>query len=323
MSTQTLFSYSWLIAFLTVTMPFCAIAQSTQPAKSQPAEYIERAAQNQALLSSETSPQVAVGETAFFPLKNLIRGQDEISVDNIEAKLRAKVEAKEMPWSADQNKWLFPFDVGRSLNPLVDPILVVLGPQGPVIIDGHHEFYLALSTGAQSIAAFVKADLSHLEQLQFWREMANRKFTLLAAAPSELARQIPSTDSVRDNPNRYLASLLALKVSAVVRGAGDAAWFKFDKGIPFVEFEIAEVLKQAGIVYAPSWHETVPAQVTQAARKALMRAQHAKKSIGLMSIYVPTSSAEAQQLRSDPAALQELRERFTRHDFQCRLSFEP
>lgn len=196
-----------------------------------------------------------------------------------------------------------------------------MGPDGPVIIDGHHEYYLSLWLGASSISAVVVKDYSNFTPLEFWKTMAAQKLSLLKATPERLARDLPQSRDVTDNPNRYLASLLGLKVGAKIKGSADAIWYKFDQGVPFIEFEIAEILKNSGIEYQANWGNSVPKVIREAARKALFEAQQSSHHGALQSIYIPSSHSEGKNLREDSTALQSLRIRFTTSTMQCQSIF--
>lgn len=273
------------------------------------------------------------GAASFLPLQLMIRGQDEISVDNVLRKLRDREESGDIRVDPSSGRWLLRNDEGRSAVPIDDPIQVIKGPQGYVIVDGHHDFFLALFTGAKTIAVHVREDLSTLSPVRFWTSLKERKLIYLTHTPEELADQPPKLESVRDNPNRYLAGLLALKVKLGsgleagtirdVKGAEDPAWIKVDDSVPFIEFAIAAVLGEAGIRYDSQWGAAVPAEIIAAARVALQRAQVSGQHPLLSSIPVLTSADEAKKARNEPEFLEtrlaaDLREAKMR---QCQVLF--
>ena len=59
----------------------------------------------------------------------------------------------------------------------------------------------------------VKDDLSSLQPLEFWNEIKLRHWVYLTENTGDLARQAPNFSEIHDNPNRYHASPLALKVA--------------------------------------------------------------------------------------------------------------
>lgn len=220
------------------------------------------------------------GSTFYVSVTRLIRGQEEISVDNTLSKLRERVALNDVRFDETSGEWKLAHHEGRSSVPLNDPLLVVVGPQGYVVADGHHDLYLALYLGARTVPVQVLEDLSALSPVEFWRAVQARKLVLLTQTPEELAANPPDTAIVRDNPNRYLAALLALKVKThhgasgeleikLMKGAKRPAWLKVDGSVPFIEFELAAILARAGIQYDPAWGEAVPDEVIDRAIEAL------------------------------------------------------
>jgi hypothetical protein len=235
---------------------------------------------SQEQVGAQGNLNVPLDTPTYVPIRVLLRAQDEISVDNILAKLADRQAAKDLKWDDHADHWQLNHDHGRSSVPLNDPISVVKGPQGFVVTDGHHDLFLALYVGAKSISIVVKEDLSALSALKFWEVLKSRRLSLMTASPEALSIAPPKMEDIRDNPNRYLASLLALKVKAKlkkgsaeignVKGTPDAVWIKVNDSVPFVEFYIATALSEAGIHYESSWGKSVPADIIEKARKTIL-----------------------------------------------------
>lgn len=265
----------------------------------------------EALTSGSASlPHATITQgVSFVPLTDLIRGQDQVSVDNMLAKLRDKIAAGEVKWDATAQSWRLGFDGGRSSVPLGDPIQLVKGPQGYVVADGHHDLFLSLYLGATTVAADVKEDLSHLPTKEFWERLRREGLTYLAADPESLTVRIPPMMQVRDNPNRYLAALIAYKVTldtgavpatvVAAKGSKVPAWVKVNDSVPFVEFYVAQALTAAGIVYDPKWGSKVPPEILEKCRAALRLAQRTGHPVELRRIPVPASAEEAARIGGD------------------------
>lgn len=272
-----------------------------------------RTLENASPPTARATSSPSMGETVFLPVTNLIRGQDEVSIDNISAKLKDRTESGDVSFDASSRTWSLKHDEGRSSAPIDDPIRVVKGPQGFVIIDGHHDLYLALSVGARTAPVRVVEDLSKFSALEFWEEMKSRQLVYLNRSAAELAERPPRMDDVRDNPNRYLASLLAMKTAIriegrnlfveEVKGAANPVWIKIGDSIPFIEFHIAKILTEAGIRYEGNWGGNVPDSVIEASRKALVRAKEEDRLDALESVPVLVSTEEATEARNDRSKL--------------------
>ena len=281
-----------------------------------PADFLAKAGQVWDSLPAAPSGVATSSGTgvSFVPLRSLIRGQDQISIDNILfEKLAERQKNQDIVLDAQAQTWELKNDLGRSSVPLADPILGIRGPQGILVIDGHHDLFLGLYVGAQSIAINVKEDLSSLSPIEFWKTMKQRNLVYLPQDAESLAKSPPEMMKVRDNPNRYLATLLALKVATdsspnlstgaleikAVKGAKVPVWIKLNNSIPFVEFFVARILSDAGIFYDASWGRTVPDAVIERARVAMLAARTSGKYPQLKGL----SGAEIPLIESHDDAL--------------------
>lgn len=151
----------------------------------------------------ELAQEPSVGESVHLPIRFLVRGQDEVSVHNVIAKLNERIVDGDVVWSEAEASWQLAHDEGQSSVSIDDPIFVVKGSRGYVVTDGHHDVLLALYVGARTIPAQVIDDLSQLEAAAFWREMKRRRLVDLSASPEHLAKQPPKMSELVDNPNPY------------------------------------------------------------------------------------------------------------------------
>jgi hypothetical protein len=241
-------------------------------------------------------------------------GQDEVSVDNMLAKLEEHVSFGNVEPAV--GGWKLYHDQKRSLVAENDPIEVIKGPTGYVITDGHHDFFLSLYLGSDTIAVLVKDDLSSISPLEFWKEMARRKLIYMKDSVSELAKFGPKLENVTDNPERFLAGMLALKVTGrqgeetfeinTVKGPKNAIWLKVNNSVAFIEFHLAGVLRANGIRYDPKWGKEIPAFVVEDARRYIAAAVEAKE---VASVPIIPTAQLAGDLRSDRKSLLEFLQR--------------
>lgn len=318
----------------TFLLTFTLVVFADPPTKPDVKTFFETAQRHWSSLPqaghSATAASLVQGSKGFLEIENLIRGQDQVSVDNMLAKLEEKIAAKDVVWDAKQNKWTLNHDNGKSSVPGNDPIKVIKSDQGFVVIDGHHDLFLALYLGAKTIAVEVE-EVSQLPPLEFWKRLIAKKQVYLPETAEELAKKAPPMFGVRDNPNRYLASLLALK--AEVSRKGDALkvlkakalntpiWIKINNSIPFIEFYIAEVLTKAGILYNSSWGKKIPEEAIERSRRALVDAMKAGSIEELKLIPLIATSAEAEKLKKGGEALSKTLHAFAESSPQCRISF--
>lgn len=189
------------------------------------------------------------------PLSLLLRGQDEIA------------------YELGQRKTIKIQDSNGHVH-LPEPIDVYLGPQGYVIIDGHHDVYAARSLGVNSVPVRILKDWSHKTPLEFWMELKLSNLIYTRSSAEELSLNPPTLDGIRYNSDRFLAFLLMMKVkmqngAEKIEFLPSSIWIKLNNEIPFIEFYIVEVLSQAGIHYQAEWGEVIPQSVIEAARRAL------------------------------------------------------
>ena len=287
------------------------------PIPKHPAQFIETAAyQWQELNRLHALPFIepAIGVPTYVPLAELTRGQSEISVDNIYAKIEEHLKMNNLSWH--RHAWKLHHDSGLSVVPRTDAIAVVKGPQGYVVIDGHHDLFLSLFVGAKTIAVTVQADYSSMSALDFWKTLKAKNMIYLPETPAQLARHAPDMMTVSNNPNRYLAALLALKVQAdfkngkwkiaKAKGTKDAVWIKLNNGIPFIEFYLAEVIASAGVQYDPNWGVQVPHEIVERVRYSLLHLDQSPHEALLKSTVILSAKESFDRIDQDDSKLEEV-----------------
>ena len=148
----------------------------------------------------------------FLPISLIRPAQTRISLQNVQRKIR-KDGAKYAP-----NQRLI-YDQERSLYPLSDPVVVTKVHNGYVLLDGHHSTYAAIQMGAQTIAAKVVGDISHLSENELWVHLSKKHQAFLLNTDGSMANSAPSFNELKDDPHRYLATRIARKVKLADNGS--------------------------------------------------------------------------------------------------------
>ena len=202
-----------------------------------------------------------LGERRFVPLNSLVPGQPEISIDNVFNKIRSAIKSKFVVYNSDSDSWTLNEANGLALLPASKSLKVAITRGGLVLVDGHHHYFMSILTRSKLVPVEIVADYSYLDDKGAWLQMEKDRLVFNRTMDGKKISHFPSTLKMIDNPNRYMASLLALKVEATMESGSlevtaikkrkNAVWIKVNNGVPFVEFYIARLLTDAGIVYNP------------------------------------------------------------------------
>lgn len=272
-------------------------------------QYLDDETRHYEIAEKDRAKTVGKDNRLYLPLQYFIRGQDFISTANVHRKAEVAVESGGVTY--DDGRPVLSYADGESsvdIDADVVKTQVAKIPGGKyIIIDGHHEAYAAVLLGSRKVAVEIIADYTRdgrwlpdgtwedLKKAREWKAdeiwddlKANGK-TLLEQPSSELAAQPPNLKGMVDNPNRFLARILSLRVlienedkgepariiKAQSRGARAPLWIKINKGIPFIEFYLAKIFsEEAGVTYQAEWGESdVPEEVVEDCRNALIKAQ--------------------------------------------------
>lgn len=237
------------------------------------------------LQKQDLNPKDLVLDQPFHvPLKSLTPGQNEISADNVLAKLKSMKEKWNLRWEDKTKAWKLNHNSGKSLLPRKEALVVALGPDNIlVIVDGHHHAFMSLYVGAETVPAVIIEKWDKLKPVEFWTKLKQEGHIFFPETPAQLTARPPDFTKMKDNPNRYFASLLASRAELRyengkitvknVRGNGNGCWIKLNEGVPFLEFHIAEILKDAGLHYDSKWGNDVPKEMAEKARTALVNAK--------------------------------------------------
>jgi hypothetical protein len=195
-------------------------------------------------------------EVQYISCEHIYPGQIRYSSLNTADKVAKLKEKKAVFWDAKDNCWQYKYHDGTSVLASQDALPVVKASFGYVLIDGHHDVLSSLAVQAKMIPIKVVDDLHHLSLEEFWNCAEERGYTYLYKANGEQCAAPSSFSDLIDDPNRYFAAITARKYTANEdgydsRGAEFPLWIKINKGIPFIEFKIANALFAKGFVYDP------------------------------------------------------------------------
>jgi hypothetical protein len=182
----------------------------------------------------------------------LFPAQTRISNDGVIEKIAKAKERQKVAWDEQKAKWQPKYDDGRSILSTQEAIPVVKAPFGFIPIDGHHDIRASLDLGASTVPVRVIEDLSFLSTAEFWEQAEKNDWAYLYAVGGEKMNPIESFQDLVDDPNRRFAGIMARKynLDGTSRGTEYPLWIKIDKDIPFIEFKIADVLWNRGVIYS-------------------------------------------------------------------------
>lgn len=272
-------------------------------------DYLDLEKQPLQLSGEDRAKTVGEGKNRLYvPLQYLVRGQDFISTANVHRKAEVIVESGGVTYENDHP--IPAFADGLSTLDIDAQVVKTQVAKVPgegseefryIIIDGHHEAYAAVLTGSRKVPVEIisdytlpKSDGSLWKMEEIWDDLKMKGQTLFDLPSARLAERPPGLKGMVDNPNRFLARVVSLRVltenaddpsellkvvKAQSRGVKEPLWIKINKGIPFIEFYIAQIFSEIPVTYDPEWGESkVPEEVVEKCRAALIEAQRKAQS---------------------------------------------
>jgi hypothetical protein len=243
------------------------------------------------------------GEHRYVPVAYCRPSQAEISFVNVIEKLQDAQRFHHASWSLFRGRWLLKHANKKSALPITDPIKVIKTKNHLQVIDGHHHLYMNILAGGSLIPVQILADLSHVSEKNLLEVMKQNHWFYDQLSDGSRINCIPQLEQMRDNPNRYLASILAMKVRIDIKNAKlhiiksnnrrGAAWLKINSGIPFLEFHLAHLLRKSGIVYQDKWRSIVPLTVVNDCIHMLKKSQKSQEELQPIYIFQDAKESEA------------------------------
>ncbi len=223
-----------------------------------------------AYLSAEDS-------VVYLHYSQLLPGQVRYSSQNVKQKIEHALKKQDVVWNVNTARHEGKYFNGKSLFPEEEALPVIQAPFGLVLADGHHHTLAAITLQVEWIPIKVMADLSHLTADQFWTAAEQQGWVFLYDLEGNKTAPLQNFDHLLDDPNRYFAAFTARKCLAngdlaTSYGAEYPVWIKVGKDIPFIEFRIADVWRQAGIHYDYEMGENPDAAFVEKARAVLINA---------------------------------------------------
>lgn len=198
-----------------------------------------------------------INEIFFVKLSELRPTQVRYSSANVKDKINKAIKQGD----TDKCFSFFKYDNGKSIYSNKDAIPVVAtDSQFPLyyLVDGHHSVLASLQVKAQTIPIKIVAIYYPKPDTDFfWEWMQKKHFSFLKDIDGSL--RIPKNfNSLTDDPLRYFAAISARKFEKDTTyenstGHEYPLWVKIGKDIPFIEFFIADALKDS-VTYSYEEH---------------------------------------------------------------------
>lgn len=206
----------------------------------------------------------------FVAISAIAPGQSRYASLNVQEKV---AQAQKRGGVVRSNgSWIPAYNNNTSIFHENSALPVVQGPEGLILIDGHHDVRASLALGATHVPVKLVADLSSLGAEEFWKIAEEKGYVYPYAKGGAYQRPSQDFNEMTDDSNRYFAAITARKCLdertdvANTIGAEYPLWIKVGKDIPFIEFRIADVLYKNGFSYdlaeqsTPSWESVEQAR---------------------------------------------------------------
>lgn len=181
------------------------------------------------------------------------------------------------------DKWVFPDPPGAQATPVGDKMRGIYYRGRVYIVDGHHRALTAIYLGLDTVPIHVSDDLSAvLTPTEFEEYLDHERLSYLIDFRGNAVSRIDFCD-MADDPNLNLARLLIGRVAEeqtdrndrpelAVKGHQLVLGLKSENDIPFLEFEIADALRRAGVEWDNNMETDIPMVKLRKFLKILKRA---------------------------------------------------
>lgn len=191
--------------------------------------------------------------TEFVAITTIAPGQSRYASLNVQEKV---AQAQKRGGVVRSNgSWIPAYNNNTSIFHENSALPVVKGPEGLILVDGHHDVRASLALGATHVPVKIVADLSNLSQEEFWKIAEEKGYVYPYAQGGAYQRPSKDFNEMTDDANRYFAAITARKCldertdNTNTIGADYPLWIKVGKDIPFIEFRIADALYQNRFTY--------------------------------------------------------------------------
>jgi hypothetical protein len=237
----------------------------------------------------EPLPKIEIGSVQYLPPEVLKASQQEFTFIKITDEIQEVTEKFRTEYDAKTKTFKFAFDQGRSALPTQKAAIGILHRGKIYLVDGHHKVLLSLYLNAETIPVHVLEDWSDFSPLEFRKKMIEQGYAYAYDKNGDPIDRFSDFDEMKDNPNLFLSRLLIQKVKGgielekfniySVSGAKKPLILKFNEGLPFVEYFIADLLAENDIIYDPEWERKVPKPVRKQIRALLEEEAQNPKSL--------------------------------------------
>lgn len=192
------------------------------------------------------------GHIGYVPVDQVFPGQTRISSYRVDEKIS---QAKSKYLNSEGEKQ---FDHGQSLYPLRKAKKAIWTSEGIILTDGHHAFLSALHYQSETFPLEIISSKSKKGK-ELWLNLESKGLVFYRNKKGKFHRP-ESWECLKDDPNRFLVSLLAKKKNPLDESQSSLPklWYKADPAPPFIEFLLANLLYESGVKYEYKWKDQIP-----------------------------------------------------------------
>ena len=213
-------------------------------------------------------------DSKYIRIENIRPGQLRFSKLNVQSKVSKTI--KKFDLQLTRKKQTLPFDSGKSILDIINPLPAIKTCFGFLLLDGHHDVLQSLEFQAETVPIRVIEDKTSLieEDLYKYCEVHNHSYFFDFGGENKLSPPKNFSEMIND-PNRYFSAISARKFPISSNriedsyGAKYPLWVKKLRGTPFIEFKIADKLYKHKLIYQDIWESSIPDQFTEQAREVL------------------------------------------------------
>ncbi len=214
---------------------------------------------------------IQINEPFFVKIKEIHPGQSRFSQENVDEKVKKFIKDGNVILKKEGPQ--FKYSNNRSVLPKKEALPVVNSPVGLLLIDGHHHVKASLQVGAKIVPVKIIEDMSRLTEAEFWKVAEQKGWIYPVDLQGKWVIPPKNFSQLENDPNRYFASITALKISKKGKKSGPdhPLWIKQGKDTPFIEFKIADAMYRKGLLYRSDMNKTQRKELEEQVREVLNR----------------------------------------------------